>query len=457
MIFNIARRDGLIYFLFDFKLSSITPIWCGKAYKWSPVSPYPVHKSHRWSKQELRMDREAYIFDALRTPRGRGKKTGSLYEVVPVELLATLFKELQMRHDLDTSQVDDVVLGCVTPLGDQGADIARTAVLYADWDVDIPGMQINRFCASGLETVNLAAMKVRSGWENLVLAGGVESMSRVPMGTDGGAMMLDPKVSSKINFVPQGIGADLIATMEGFSRQDVDRFALRSQQRAAHAIHSGYFDDSIVPICDQNDIPILKRDEHSRPGTTLETLGTLRPAFATMGEMGFDAVALQAYPEVERINHVHTAGNSSGIVDGAAIVLVGSREKGEALGLKPRAHIVSSGLVGTEPTIMLVGPGPASQKALKQAGMNVGDIDLFEVNEAFASVVLRFMRDLNIEGTENLNVNGGAIAMGHPLGATGAMLLGTVLDELERADLQTALITLCVGGGMGIATIIERV
>jgi acetyl-CoA C-acetyltransferase len=403
------------------------------------------------------MAREAYIFDALRTPRGRGKKSGTLYEVAPIELLATLFKELQMRHDLDTSQVDDVVLGCVTPLGDQGADIARTAVLYADWDVDIPGMQINRFCASGLETVNLAAMKVRSGWEDLVVAGGVESMSRVPMGTDGGAMMLDPKVSSKINFVPQGIGADLIATMEGFSRQDVDRFALRSQQRAAHAIHSGYFDNTIVPILDQNDIPILEKDEHSRPGTTLEALGTLRPAFATMGEMGFDAVALQAYPEIEQISHVHTAGNSSGIVDGAAVVLVGSSDKGEELGLKPRARIVSSGLVGTEPTIMLVGPGPASKKALKQAGMTVADIDLFEVNEAFASVVLRFMRDLDIEGTENLNVNGGAIAMGHPLGATGAMLLGTVLDELERADLQTALITLCVGGGMGIATIIERV
>ena len=403
------------------------------------------------------MAREAYIFDALRTPRGRGKKTGSLYEVVPIELLATLFRELQKRHDLDTSQVDDVVLGCVTPIGDQGADIARTAVLYADWDVNIPGMQINRFCASGLETVNLAAMKVRSGWEDLVLAGGVESMSRVPMGTDGGAMMLDPKVSSKINFVPQGIGADLIATMEGFSRQDVDRFAMRSQQRAAHAIQSGYFDASIVPIRDQNGLSILEQDEHVRPGTTLEALGSLSPAFAAMGEMGFDAVALQAYPQVERINHIHTAGNSSGIVDGAAVVLVGSREKGEALGLKPRARIVSSGLVGTEPTIMLIGPGPASKKALIQAGMNVSDIDLFEVNEAFASVVLRFMRDLRIEGTENLNVNGGAIAMGHPLGATGAMLLGTVLDELERSNLETALITLCVGGGMGIATVIERV
>ena len=403
------------------------------------------------------MEREAYIFDALRTPRGRGKKSGSLYEVAPIELLATLLKDLQKRHNLDTSQVDDVVLGCVTPLGDQGANIARTAVLYADWDIDIPGMQINRFCASGLETVNLAAMKVRSGWEELVVAGGVESMSRVPMGSDGGAMMLDPKVSSKINFVPQGIGADLIATIEGFSRQDVDSFAVCSQQRAAHAIQSGYFDASIVAIRDQNGLLLLDRDEHNRLGTTLETLGTLKPAFAALGKTEFDAVALQVYSEVERINHVHTAGNSSGIVDGAAVVLVGSREKGEALGLKPRARIVSTGLVGTEPTIMLIGPGPASKKALKQAGMNASDIDLFEVNEAFASVVLRFMRDMDIEGTENLNVNGGAIAMGHPLGATGAMLLGTVLDELERADLQTALITLCVGGGMGIATIIERV
>ncbi len=403
------------------------------------------------------MEREAYIFDALRTPRGRGKKSGSLYEVAPIELLATLFKELQERHNLDTSQVDDVVLGCVTPIGDQGADIARTAVLYADWDVDIPGMQINRFCASGLEAVNLAAMKVRSGWEELVVAGGVESMSRVPMGSDGGAMMFDPEVSRKIHFVPQGIGADLIATIEGFTRHELDQFAVRSQQRAANAVKQGYFDRSIVPIRDQNNLLILAQDEHIRPETTVETLGSLQPAFLAMGEMGFDAIALKAYPEVGHINHIHTAGNSSGIVDGAAVVLVGSRDKGEALGLKPRARIVSTGLVGTDPTIMLIGPGPASKKALKQARMNVKDIDLFEVNEAFASVVLRFMRDLGIEGTDNLNVNGGAIALGHPLGATGAMLLGTVLDELERADLQTALITLCVGGGMGIATIIERV
>lgn len=403
------------------------------------------------------MDNEAYIFDAIRTPRGRGKKTGALYEVTPIELLVTLMRELESRHDLDTSQIDDVVLGCVTPIGDQGADIARTAVLYAGWDVDIPGMQVNRFCASGLETVNLAAMKVRSDWEDLIVAGGVESMSRVPMGSDGGAMMLDPKVRRAVNFVPQGIGADLIATIEGFTRKELDQFALRSQQRATYARANGYFDRSIISVQDQNGLLIVDQDEHIRPDSTLEGLAKLKPAFAASGDMGFDAVALQRYPEVERINHVHTAGNSSGIVDGAALVLVGSLAKGEALGLRPRARILSAGLVGTEPTIMLIGPGPAAKKALRMAGMTVSDIDLFEVNEAFASVVLRFMRDMDIEVMENLNVNGGAIAMGHPLGATGAMLLGTVLDELERADLETALVTLCVGGGMGIATIIERV
>ncbi len=400
---------------------------------------------------------EAYIFDALRTPRGKGKSSGSLYEVTPIDLVASLMREMQQRHDLDTSQVDDVVLGCVTPVGDQGADIARTAAIYADWHVDVPGMQINRFCASGLETVNMAAMKVRSGWEELVVAGGVESMSRIPMGSDGGAWIADPKVNSKTNFIPQGVSADLIATIEGFSREDIDRFALQSQQRAAHATANGYFQKSLVPVKDLNGLPILTQDELIRPDTTLSGLGKLNPAFQMMGEMGFDAVAMQRYPEVERIKHVHTAGNSSGIVDGAALVLVGSKEKGDALGLRPRAKIRAAALVGTEPTIMLVGPGPASQKALKQAGMTVQDIDLFEVNEAFAAVVLRFMRDMGLEGSENINVNGGAIAMGHPLGATGAMLLGTVLDELERLDLTTALITLCVGGGMGIATVLERV
>ncbi len=403
------------------------------------------------------MTNEAYIFDAIRTPRGKGKKNGTLHEVSPIDLVSTLLKEMQQRHDLDTSQVDDIVLGCVTPIGEQGADIARTAAIYADWHVDTPGVQLNRFCASGLEAVNMAAMKVRSGWEHLVVGGGVESMSRVPMGSDGGAWIIDPKTNSKTNFIPQGISADLVATMEGFTRQKIDQFALQSQQRAANARANGYFDKSIIPVKDQNGIPILEQDEFIRPQTTMEGLGNLNPVFEMMGEMGFDAVAMQRYPEVERINHVHTAGNSSGIVDGAALTLVGTKEKGEALSLKPRARIVSAGLVGTEPTIMLVGPAPASKKALKLAGMTINDIDLFEVNEAFAAVVMRFMREMGIEGNENINVNGGAIAMGHPLGATGAMLLGTVLDELERLDLETALITLCVGGGMGIATIIERV
>lgn len=402
------------------------------------------------------MAREAYVYDAIRTPRGRGKKSGSLYEIPPIGLVATLLKVLQQCNDLDTSQVDDVVLGCVTPIGDQGADIARTAALYADWDVDVPGMQINRFCASGLETVNLAAMKVRSGWEDLVVAGGVESMSRVPMTSDGGAWAMDPRVNLRTGFVPQGISADLVATIEGLSREEVDGFAVRSQQRAAQAREKGYF-KSLVPVLDQNGMTVLDHDEYIRPDTTVKVLGTLRPAFEAMGEMGFDAVALQRYPEVECINHVHTAGNSSGIVDGAALVLVGSKEKGEALGLKPRARIVSAGLVGTEPTIMLVGPAPASKKALKVAGMTLKDIDLIEVNEAFAAVPLRFLREMEINSLDNVNVNGGAIAMGHPLGATGAMLLGTVLDELERQDKETALITLCVGGGMGIATIIQRV
>jgi acetyl-CoA C-acetyltransferase len=400
---------------------------------------------------------EAYIYDAIRTPRGKGKASGRLYEVTPIDLVAMLMDEMQQRYDLDTSQVDDVMLGCVTPLGDQGADIARTAVLYAGWDVDVPGMQINRFCASGLETVNLAAMKVRSGWESLIVAGGVESMSRVPMGADGGAWAMDPKVNSKTHFVPQGVSADLIASIEGFSREDVDRFALQSQQRATFARDNGRFRRSLIPVKDMNGLPILEQDELIRPSTSLDGLANLKPAFQMMGEMGFDAVAMQKYPEVERINHVHTAGNSSGIVDGAALVLVGSKEKGAEMGLKPRAKIKAAGLVGTEPTIMLVGPGPASKKALKQAGMSIKDIDLIEVNEAFAAVVLRFMRDMGIESYDNLNVNGGAIAMGHPLGATGAMLLSTVLDELERLDLATALITLCVGGGMGIATVIERV
>ena len=403
------------------------------------------------------MPTEAYIYDAIRTPRGRGKANGSLHDVRPLDLLKTLFDEMRLRYDLDTSQVDDVLLGCVTPVKEQGGNIARTAPLYAGWDLDLPGAQLNRFCASGLEAVNLAAMKVRSGWEELVVAGGIESMSRVPMGSDGGAMWDDYEVMAQLDIVPQGISADLIASLEGFSRADVDGYALRSQQRAAIAQQNGHF-SSIVPVRAADGRVLLDCDEHARPDATLEGLGALKPAFVNLGAMGFDAVALRKYPQLTQIDHVHTAGNSSGIVDGAALVLVGSKEKGAALGLRPRARIVSAALLGDEPTIMLTAPAPTSQRALKKAGMTVGDIDLFEINEAFASVVLKFIREMGLpDGPERVNVNGGAIALGHPLGATGAMLLGTALDELERRDLSTALITLCAGGGMGIATIIERV
>jgi len=403
------------------------------------------------------MSREAYVFEALRTPRSRGKASGELHEVKPIDLIVTLMNELTKRTELDTSHVDDVILGCVTPIGDQGANIAKIAAQRAGWDVDVPGVQLNRFCASGLDAVNTAAMKVRSGWNDLVVAGGVESLSRVPIGSDGGACAFDPVTSWEAHFVPQGIGADLIATLEGFSREDVDRFAVKSQQRAAAARDAGRFDRSVVPVKDQNGLMILEKDSYIRADTTLEGLGQLKPSFAMLGSFGFDFVAQQKYPHVERINHVHTAGNSSGIVDGAALVLVGSEEKGRELGLKPRARIRSAALVGTDPTIMLSGPGPAAKKALKMAGMKIGDIDLFEINEAFASIVMRFMRDLNLTSDENVNPNGGAIAMGHPLGATGAMILGTVIDEMERADKQTALVALCVGGGMGIATILERI
>jgi len=403
------------------------------------------------------MPSDAYLFDAIRTPRGRGKASGSLHPVRPLDLLKTLFDQLRERHDLDTSQVDDVLLGCVTPVKEQGGNIARTAPLYAGWDLDLPGAQLNRFCASGLEAVNLAAMKVRSGWEDLVVAGGVESMSRVPMGSDGGAMWDDYEVMGQLDIVPQGISADLIASLEGFTRADVDGFALLSQQRAAAAQANGYF-HSIIPVRDAAGNVLLDRDEHPRPDATLEGLAALKPAFEGLGAMGFDAVALRKYPQLERIDHVHTAGNSSGIVDGAALVLIGSKEKGEALGLRPRARIVSAALLGDDPTIMLTAPAPTSKRALAKAGMAVTDIDLFEINEAFASVVLRFIREMGLpDGPERVNVNGGAIALGHPLGATGAMILGTALDELERRDLSTALITLCAGGGMGIATIIERV
>ena len=401
--------------------------------------------------------KEAFIFDAVRTPRGRGKESGSLHGVKALDLLSVLFHALQNRHSLNSSQVDDVLLGCVTPIGEQGANIARTAPLYAGWNVDLPGMQINRFCASGLDAVNTAAMKVRSGWENLIVAGGVESMSRVPMGSDGGALFEDPEVVAQLGIVPQGISADLIATLEGFTRENVDAYALQSQQRAAHAAANGYF-RSIVPVMDSgNGRTLLNHDEHIRPDTTLDGLSNLQPAFQKMGEARFDAIALHKYSQINQINHVHTAGNSSGIVDGAALVLVGSQEKGVAMGLKPRARIVAAALIGDEPTIMLTGPAPASRKALQLAGMALDDIDLIEINEAFAAVVLKFMKDMEIESSERINVNGGAIALGHPLGATGAVILGTVLDELERRDKETALITLCAGGGMGIATIIERV
>ncbi|MFN8440974.1 MAG: acetyl-CoA C-acetyltransferase [Caldilineaceae bacterium] len=402
------------------------------------------------------MSTDAYIFDAIRTPRGKGRKNGALAGVPPIQLLTILLKELQQRHALDTSQVDDIVLGCVTPVGEQGANIARSTALMAGWSTDVPGMQLNRFCASGLEAVNVAAMKVRSGWEELIAAGGVESMSRVAMGSDGGALMDDPVVAEQIGFVPQGIGADLIATLEGFSREQLDAYALNSQNRAAVAQQEGRF-KSLVPIYDERENLILARDEHPRADSSLAGLAQLQPVFADMGRTRFDAVALKKYPQVAQIDHQHTAGNSSGIVDGAALVLIGSKAKGEALGLRPRARIVASALVGSEPTIMLTGPAPATRKALAKARMQLSDIDLIECNEAFAAVVLKFMRDLGIDSNERINVNGGAIALGHPLGATGAILLGTALDELERSDRTTALITLCAGGGMGIATIIERI
>ncbi|GAA3577643.1 acetyl-CoA C-acetyltransferase [Marinobacter xestospongiae] len=401
------------------------------------------------------MSTEAYIFDAVRTPRGRGKKDGALHSVKPITLMTTVLNALQQRNSLDTAQVDDIVLGCVTAVGDQGADIAKTAALAADWDEAVAGVTLNRFCASGLEAVNLAAMKVRSGWEDLVVAGGVEAMSRVPMGSDGGAWAMDPATNLHTGFMPQGIGADLIATIEGFSREDVDQFAVRSQQKAANAWEKGYFSRSIVPVTDQNGVTILDRDEHVRGNTTTESLGQLKPSFQMMGEMGFDGVAREKYHYVEQINHVHHAGNSSGIVDGATAMLIGSEAKGKELGLKPRARIVATAVTSTDPTIMLTGPAPAARKALAKAGMTADQIDLFEVNEAFASVVMRFQRELSVPD-DKVNVNGGSIAMGHPLGATGAIILGTLLDELERRDQRFGLATLCVGGGMGIATIIER-
>ncbi|WP_093849753.1 acetyl-CoA C-acetyltransferase [Streptomyces pini] len=400
---------------------------------------------------------DAYIYDAIRTPRGRGKAGGALHGTKPIDLVVGLIHELRRRFPgLNPAAIDDIVLGVVTPLGDQGADIARTAAIAAGLPDTVAGVQENRFCASGLEAVNLAAAKVRSGWEDLILAGGVESMSRVPMGSDGGAWAMDPMTSFETAFVPQGIGADLIATIEGFSRRDVDEYAAMSQERAATAWKEGRFDRSVVPVTDRNSLVVLDRDEHMRPGTTADSLASLKPSFATIGEAGgFDAVALQKYHWVEEIDHVHHAGNSSGIVDGSALVAVGSREVGERYGLTPRARIVSAAVSGSEPTIMLTGPAPASRKALAKAGLTVDDLDLVEINEAFAAVVLRFVRDMGLP-MEKVNVNGGAIAMGHPLGATGAMILGTLVDELERRDLRYGLATLCVGGGMGIATVVER-
>ncbi|MFJ2911192.1 acetyl-CoA C-acetyltransferase [Streptomyces sp. NPDC087228] len=403
------------------------------------------------------MSTEAFVYDAIRTPRGRGKANGALHGTKPIDLVVGLIHEIRRRFPgLDPAAVDDIVLGVVSPLGDQGSDIARIAAIAAGLPDSVAGVQENRFCASGLEAVNLAAAKVRSGWEDLVLAGGVESMSRVPMGSDGGAWAMDPMTNFDTGFAPQGIGADLIATIEGFSRRDVDEFAALSQERAAEAWKDGRFARSVVPVKDRNGLVVLDHDEHLRPGTTADTLAALKPSFAAIGEMGgFDAVALQKYHWVEKIDHVHHAGNSSGIVDGAALVAIGNQEIGERYGLTPRARIVSAAVSGSEPTIMLTGPAPATRKALAKAGLTIDDIDLVEINEAFAGVVLRFARDMGLS-LDKINVNGGAIALGHPLGATGAMILGTLIDELERQDKRYGLATLCVGGGMGLATVIER-
>lgn len=400
---------------------------------------------------------EAYIYDAVRTPRGKGKKDGALHGVTPLELSATTLRALRARNQLDTSLVDDVILGCVTPIGEQGACIARTAVLAADYDESVSGVQVNRFCASGLEAVNMAAALVMSGQCDLTVGGGVEAMSRVPMGSDGGAWPVDPRSSLKNYFTPQGVSADTIATQSGYSRQDVDAYAVESHRRAALAVENGYFAKSIIAVTDLNGLTIMERDETIRPQTTLESLGKLKASFADMGEKwGFDAVIRQRYPEVERVNHVHHAGNSSGIVDGAAAVLIGSQAMAARTGMKPRARIRAFASIGSEPAIMLTGPSYAAERALKRAGMKASDIDLFELNEAFAAVVMRFMEVMKVPH-DKMNVNGGAIAMGHPLGATGAMIIGILLDELERRDLSTGMATLCVGAGMGIATIIERV
>lgn len=398
---------------------------------------------------------EAYIYDSIRTPRGK-RRNGSLHEITPTDLLSKLMSALSMGHDLNTSEIDDVIIGCVMPVGDQGANIAKTAAQYAGWDIDVPGMQINRCCGSGLEAINLAAMKIRSGWEELVVAGGIESMSRVQMGSDLGSMAFEPKVSLYNTYVPQGIGADLIASIDGFSRNELDELALISQKRAAEAHTKNKF-KSMIPIFDQNGMLLLDKDEHIRENCTIKDLSNLKPAFEKIGQIGFDAFAKEKYPGVEKINHVHTAGNSSGIVDGASLTILGSESMGKKLNLKPRAIIRSIATCSTDPTIMLTGPAPATKKALNRAKMNISDIDLIEVNEAFAAVVLRFINEMNLNNMDNINVNGGSIAMGHPLGATGSILLGTLLDELEDQGKATGLVTLCVAGGMGIATIIERI
>ncbi|GAP38128.1 acetyl-CoA C-acetyltransferase [Piscinibacter sakaiensis] len=400
---------------------------------------------------------EALIFDAIRTPRGRGRADGSLHEVNPVDLLAGLMQALQQRNRLDTAEVEDTLIGCVMPYGEQSGCIAKTAALRAGWDWQVPGVQLDRYCGSGLEAINIAAAKVRSGWESLIVAGGVESMSRISMGGAPGPRDTKPEMVFQMKPVPTGVAADLLATLDGRTREDVDRYALESQRRAAHARAQGYFAKSLVPVKDANGLTILAEDEAIRADTTLEKLGALKPSFQAMGEQGgFDALAQMKYPQLARIHHVHTGGNSSGIVDGASLMLVGTEAKGRALGLTPRARIVSVGVVGTEPTLMLAGPAPASRLALKKAGLRIQDIDLIEVNEAFSSVVLRYLDEMDVDPAK-VNVNGGAIAMGHPLGATGCMLMGTVLDELERRGLKRGLVTACVAGGMGIATIIERV
>ena len=402
------------------------------------------------------MSTPAFIFDAIRTPRGKGKKDGSLHEVKPISLLSGLLKSLQEKHNLDTSKIDDLVIGCVTPVGEQGSNIAKTAALAAGWDDKVAGMQLDRFCASSLESSALASMKIMSGWENIVVAGGLECLSRVPIGSNGAPWAEDPQTSFDTGFVPQGIGADLIATIEGFSREEVDAFAVNSQQKADQAQKNGYFNNSVVPVKDENGLTILSKDEFIRGGTTAQNLSKLTPSFEFVGSLGFDAMALSKYPNLMEINHVHHAGNSSGIVDGACLLLFGNEEAGKEMGIDPRGRIVASSVTSTEPTIMLTGPAPATYKALNIAGLTLDEIDLFEVNEAFAAVTMRFQKETLVPW-EKINVNGGAIALGHPLGATGGMLIGTVLDELERQNLRYGLCTMCAGGGIGIATIVERI